>query len=292
MSTISGFISGLVSYKKATQIVFKHHFWVYCLLSILVFGSIFYFGYELQKESWAASAKDAGDNFFLKVWYIVVKAFYYLLSAIMINLTKYVMLMVLSPILAIISERVENILTGNKYDLSIPQLIKDVKRAINLALRNLFYEMILIGIVSLIILIIESIFSIDLNWLNWLVISLIGAYYYGFSFMDYANERRRLTIKESIKFISNHKGITVAIGLVFSLIYNELFRLFDTDNTALAILAAIMVSVTPIFAVVAATVAVDDLVDLSKNEFAKKAEPKVEKEIVYSSSSSDEELDV
>lgn len=289
MSTISEFISGLVSYKKATKIVFRHHFWIYCLLSILVFGGIFYFGYELQKESWAASVKDAGDNFFLKIWYIVVKAFYYLMSAIMINLTKYVMLMVLSPILAIISERVENILTGNKYALSIPQLIKDVKRAINLALRNLFYEMVLIGLASIVIVIIESIFNIELTWLSWICITLIGAYYYGFSFMDYANERRRLSIKQSIKFISAHKGITIGIGLVFSLIYNDLFRLFDTQYTALAVLAAIIVSVTPIFAVVAATVVVDDLVDLSKNEFAKKGETKVE---VYSSSSSDEELEV
>lgn len=289
MSTISGFISGLVSYRKASQIVFKHHIWVYCLLSIIVFGSIFYFGYEIQKYSWLYSAKDAGDNFFLKIWYIAVKAFYELIALAMINLTKYVMLMVLSPILAIISERVENILTGNKYDLSIPQLIKDVKRAIKLALRNLIYEMILIGITSLCILVLEAIFSVDLFWINWLSISLIGAYYYGFSFMDYANERRRLNIKESIRFISNHKGITIAIGLVFSLIYNELFQLFDTKYTVLAVLAAIMVSITPIFAVVAATVAVDDLVDLSKNEFARKTTP--QKEAVSSSSSEEELLD-
>lgn len=285
MSTISGFISGLTSYKKATQIIFKHHFWVYCILSIVVFGSIFYFGFELQKQSWAASVKDAGGNFFLKIWYIVVKAFYYLLAAIMINLTKYIMLMVLSPILAIISERVENILTGNKYDLSISQLIKDVKRAINLALRNLFFEMLYIAIFSIIILIIEGIFDQDLSWLSWIVLSLVGAYYYGFSFMDYANERRRLNIKDSIKFISNHKGITIGIGLVFSLIYNDLFRLFESQNTILAVIAAIVVSITPIFAVVAATVAVDDLVDLSKNEFAKKKDPQKSE---VSSSSSDE----
>ena len=270
MSTISGFISGIVSYKKATTIIFKYHFWVYCLLSIVVFGSIFYFGYEIQKYSWLYSAKDAGDNFFLKIWYIAVKAFYELIALAMINLTKYVMLMVLSPILAIISERVENILTGNKYDLSISQLIIDVKRAIKLAIRNLFYEMILIGITSLIILILEAILGVELTWLSWLTVSLVGAYYYGFSFIDYANERRRLSIKDSIKFISNHKGITVAIGLVFSLIYNDLFRLFETNYTFLAVLAAIVVSITPIFAVVAATVTVDDLVDLSKNEFAKK----------------------
>lgn len=286
MSTISGFISGLVSYKKATQIVFKHHFWIYCLLSILVFGSIFYFGYELQKTSWAYSVKDAGSNFFLKIWYIVVKAFYYLLSAIMINLTKYIMLMVLSPILAIISERVENILTGNKYDLSISQLIKDVKRAINLALRNLFFEMSLIAVISIVIYIIKSISGFDLDWLNWICLTLIGAYYYGFSFMDYANERRRLTIKESILFISNHKGITIAIGLVFSLVYNDLFRLFSSSYTSLAVLAAVIVSITPIFAVVAATVAVDDLVDLSKNEFAKKSESQNEPPLPSSSEES------
>src|SRR5690554_7317178 len=44
----------------------------------------------------------------------------------------------------------------------------------------------------------------------------IGFFYYGFSFIDYVNERRRLDIDQSIHFIRNHRGLAVAIGSIYS----------------------------------------------------------------------------
>jgi len=54
------------------------------------------------------------------------------------------MLMVLSPLLAIASEKVEKVITGNVYKFNMKQLMKDVVRALRIATRNIFYELILI----------------------------------------------------------------------------------------------------------------------------------------------------
>ena len=45
----------------------------------------------------------------------------------------------------------------------------------------------------------------------------ISSYYYGFSFMDYTAERRKLTVKESIHFVKQNKGLAIGNGLPFAL---------------------------------------------------------------------------
>ena len=52
--------------------------------------------------------------------------------------------------------------------------------------------------------------------LQWLII-LIASYYYGFSFLDYINERRRRNVSESIIFIRKHSGLAISIGLFYYL---------------------------------------------------------------------------
>ena len=44
---------------------------------------------------------------------------------------------------------------------------------------------------------------------------IVTSYFYGFSFMDYSNERNKLSIKESVNFIRKKRGIAIGIGLVF-----------------------------------------------------------------------------
>ena len=55
--------------------------------------------------------------------------------------------------------------------------------------------------------------------IGWLISFLgnfvISSYFYGFSFMDYTNERQRLSLKDSIAYISNNKGLAIGIGSVF-----------------------------------------------------------------------------
>jgi CysZ protein len=106
---------------------------------------------------------------------------------------------------------------------------------------------------------------------------VIGFFYYGFSFLDYVNERRRLNIDESILFIRKHRGLAIGIGSVYTFLIlmpvdlGVIFSFTGFKNTSFFIaliqyifhiLLWISASAAPILAIVASTIAMNDLVDL------------------------------
>lgn len=130
---------------------------------------------------------------------------------IFVYISGYVIIIILSPLLAYVSEKTEQILTGKKIETSLSQIIIDALRGIVIALRNLFLElffMVLMFFVS---------FVPFIGWLGTIVLFLISSYFYGFSFIDYTNERKRLTIRESVTVMRRYKWIAVSNGAVFSL---------------------------------------------------------------------------
>ena len=67
---------------------------------------------------------------------VVYVFFWYVLSRYM----KYVVLILLSPLFAYLSERTEEILTGKTYPFEFKQLVKDSIRGAGIATRNLLIE--------------------------------------------------------------------------------------------------------------------------------------------------------
>ena len=92
---------------------------------------------------------------------------------------------------------------------------------------------------------------------------MIAFYFYGFSFMDYASERRRLTVKESVHFTRKHFVTAYVLGAVYG-------GLFFISNFGMAMEPGVVLA--PILGTVAGTIAVHWIVDLSKNPFAIRAE--------------------
>ena len=143
-------------------------------------------------------------------------AFYYIIH----KTIKYLVLILMSPVMALLSERTEEILTGRTFPFEWGQFVKDIVRGVRIAIRNFFMETsMVLGIVILGMLI---------SWLvpfvaflvapaSLIATALIGAYYWGFATMDYTNERRRLSVGESVQFIRDNKGIAVGNGLLFYL---------------------------------------------------------------------------
>ena len=188
----------------------------------------------------------------------------------------------MSPLLSIISERTERIITGNKYKFNIKQLIKDVKRALNLVLRNLFWELCVFGFGIIIVFYLLSLFTpIDdeLNsYLRTFVITIVAFYYYGFGFIDYIMERMRLNLSESVKFVRKHKGFAIALGAIFTPLFHYtnkyLFYLKDEVDAdgfifkIILVISATIMAIIPVVSMVAATIGVNELVDLKNNKFA------------------------
>lgn len=125
--------------------------------------------------------------------------------------SKYVILILLSPVFAFLSEKVDEKLTGKQYPFDLFQLIKDVFRGVLIALRNLTIELFLIVILTL-----SSFFAGPLAILLVPVLWLISSYFYGFSMMDYTSERRKYSISQSVQFVRNNKGIALGNGMMYS----------------------------------------------------------------------------
>lgn len=280
MGFVRDFKLGVDSYINAVKFIKKHKLWVYFLFPIIIFFGIYYLGFTFQelKRDYTADA-DAG--MIKKVWYFFVSGFFLMLSYVILNFTRYILIILMSPILSTVSEKVEKIITGNKYKFNLKRLISDIKRTINLAIRNVFFEFsIVYGITISLYIIFWIVPSPEgtASFISGQIAILIAFYYYGFGFIDFLNERRRLTIKESVKFVKKHKGFAIALGLVFTLLfhYTNSFLLTIKDNVSstvfmfIIILSSIIMAVIPIITIVAATLGVHEIVDLNTNNFALK----------------------
>lgn len=279
---------GYVSYIDAVKFIKKHKLWYYFIFPVLLFLGIYYLGFVFQELKGETVIED-DMGLIKKIWLMFLRSLYALLSFAMFSLMRYVLLMVMSPILSIISERVEMILTGNKYKFNLKQLIKDINRALNLAIRNLVWELaIAYGLILVYYFVawmvgfnetVDSVFTT-------LIIAVVGFYYYGFGFIDYIMERMRMNLKESIVFVRKNKGFAVALGSVFMIIFiysNEYLMKIREDISdgwlfVFVIILSIILAMIPIVTLVAATLGVHQIVDLKNNPYAIKEEEKPAKE--------------
>ena len=115
----------------------------------------------------------------------------------------------MSPIYTMLSEKTETILTGKEFPFDAKQTVKDIWRALLIAIRNTAKQLLLTTLCLLlnIIPVIGSVASICL-------IFVINAYYFGSGFMDYTFERWRYSVKESSKGTSELKFLAIANGAV------------------------------------------------------------------------------
>jgi CysZ protein len=120
----------------------------------------------------------------------------------------------MSPIMALLSEKTDEIITGKKYPFVWDQFVRDVFRGIAIALRNMFIEF---GFI------IASFFLMWIPVIGWvmpIILLLISYYFYGFSMLDYTSERRKLKYRESIRYIRSNKGLAIGNGFIFSLLFS------------------------------------------------------------------------
>lgn len=278
---------GFKSYLNAISFILSNGLIKYLIIPLILFGIIFYFGHQFETLSdnahQAAENKDYSWGFIGLIWLHIKANFFALLKFLFIDATKYLVIMFLSPLLAIVSEKTEEILTGNQYKFNLRQLLKDVRRGIGIAIRMLIAEIIMAYIVWNLICKILGFHDMlvynngeeETSFIYQAGVVLIGAYFYGFAYVDYINERLRLTIRESWKFMRKHAGLAFAIGLVYSLFY-KIPSLIPTGNSiANSILDNFGVLFAPVLAIVAATLAMHKLVDLNNSKYAQKKETSV-----------------
>ncbi len=264
---------GLRSYWKAIKFMIEYRFYWYLGIPAVLMLFIYWLGAKLQSHQFIPQTQNVNEV----IWYMFYLLVEISIAVLLMKFSKYLVVALLSPLLAKLSEKTENILTGNKYPWNFKQLVNDVKRAMRIIVRNLMWEYFFFLIILIVSIIgWEDPRSSPVFYLTF----VIGFYYYGFAFLDYINERRRLSMDESIVFMRKNRGLAIVIGGMYSImilvpvkisvLFN--FAAFEVDffpalgNFMLNLSLWICASAAPILAIIAATIAMDDLVDLSTNE--------------------------
>lgn len=239
---------GIKIYKNAVQFVIENKLWLYFVFPVILSGLIWYGAYLLEKNI-ASTGFDEVHTLRELLVELIQNLFLTSLVLMGYKLRKYIVFIVLSPVLSQLSIRTEQIITGNTYKYSWSQYKSDILRAIRIALGNFIIEYSIFAVWYILALFIE-----ELQRFTPAFLFLVGCYFYGFCLMDYVNERRRLTIENSVKFIHENAGLACGIGLLFSALF---FIPYD-----------IGVIFAPVLGIIAATLAMHLTVDLNKNKFA------------------------
>jgi CysZ protein len=163
---------------------------------------------EADAGWWTAVKNFLNGAWEIVLWVILHAAIAYLLWVA----NKYIVLILLSPLLAYASERTEEVLTGRTYPFSWGQLLKDALRGALIAARNGIMELgISVGIWFL------TLFVPLLAPVSFILLFIVSSYFYGFSMFDYVFERRRLRVAESARAVNDRLGLVMANGSLFQL---------------------------------------------------------------------------
>lgn len=227
---MKAFVRGFICFFKGLNFSMSHFggwFLIPLILwFVLVFGLSFFFsdiileylydsieritGIDLSKNHDFSNWKSILTVSFEWVLNIVVYVFFwYLLSRYM----KYLVLILLSPLFAYLSEQTEEILTKKKYPFEFKQLVKDSIRGAGIALRNLIIEtglIVVCGIASFILPFISPFTLIFLFFVN--------SYFMAFNFFDYVAERKRMNISESIRYMWTNLYTLMGFGVAYNLV--------------------------------------------------------------------------
>jgi CysZ protein len=134
-----------------------------------------------------------------------------LLAGVM--LYKYLVLIVVAPIMSPLSERIELSLGQTPVDkpLSLAQWAKDIVRGLHIAMRNITRELLMTAVLLLLSLV------PGLAVITTPLIFVVQAYYAGFGNMDYYMERHA-GVKTAATYVRRHKWLAIGNGAVFLLL--------------------------------------------------------------------------
>jgi CysZ protein len=142
----------------------------------------------------------------LALW--LTRVVYYLLFLLW---GGYLLMVVMSPVYSWLSERVEARLSGVRYPFRFRQFLWQAWRGVLLAAGGMVLQ------TGAFLVLFACSFIPPLGLVTPILAFLVTAYFYGFAFMDYAVERKRLTLREGIGYIHREAGRAVGVGAVFTL---------------------------------------------------------------------------
>ncbi|MBL4753993.1 MAG: EI24 domain-containing protein [Flavobacteriales bacterium] len=220
-----GVALGIKSYFTAHKFIKQHKLWAYVLapgfMNLLLFGGTILIGlhysdaltiYFLDLLGMNEPTEDSSGWLSTALRWIFMVIFRLLFLLFYLYLYKYIVLIIMSPVLALLAEKVDKILTHNDDPFEMNRFISDVLRGVGLAIRNLAIEFTLLFALFLLS------FVPVLQLITPFLMLSVEFYFFGFSMIDYSNERKRMSVKESAHYVNSNKGLSIAIGGMFYLL--------------------------------------------------------------------------
>jgi len=211
---IKAIFENVSNYGKALGAIPRMGLWKYVFIPVVI--SIFTGGFIFFGAFKAAGTLDS----FLLAKYpfefgrtVFEKVVHFSGSLVVVSigfiLYKNLIMILSSPFMSILSEKVEKAMMGTTdFSISRGRFIADLIRGVRIAVRNIFRELTL-TVLLLIIGLIPGIAFISTP-----LIVLVQGYYAGFGNMDYTLERH-LGYRDSVRFVQRNRGIAIGNGLVF-----------------------------------------------------------------------------
>ncbi len=212
----------LSSYFKAMRLMFDKRYLLCFIYALLVSSVLVAFEIYIAKSIVSSAesylyARISPETFWEPlrkiIQFIIHVSLHFIVYFIYLTINKYILLTILSPVMAMISEQTETILNGRTYTFQFSNLFRDLLRGARIALRNMFIEF---GCMFLCLFVV---WIPIIGWLCPLFLFVLSCYFYGFSMIDYINERRELTTSQSIAYVKRHKGLAVGNGFVLLVLF-------------------------------------------------------------------------
>lgn len=215
-------IIAIQAFFKAHRLIRENKLWkwilipgiLYCVLflvSVSYFSStssefIEWFILKTGLKNWNEKLNNGSLSLLLAIGTMLV---WFCSFMLYFSLVRSIFLIIGAPIFAYLSEKTTGIMEGKIQSIEGSRMLADIKRSIQLSVRNFFWQTIYI----LSILIIS--FIPIIGWLTPLLVMIIECYYFGFSMIDYSLERKKMSTVQSRFFIGHHKGFAIGNGMVF-----------------------------------------------------------------------------
>jgi len=138
-----------------------------------------------------------------------------------VKLMKYLVLIFLGPVMAMLSELTEQKITGVVRPFTLGNFLREVFRGIRTALLYLFIELCLAILLLIVALVVGFMFPVLLPViapLELLIAFVMGAFFYGAASMDYVWEREGTGAVESIRMAFKSRRLAVGLGIVFTVL--------------------------------------------------------------------------
>jgi CysZ protein len=271
MSFLSSMYLGIRMYASAWRFIVLHKLYWFAFIPGGLMVLIFFLGHKLQLHTPDFEPKNVNEL----VWFCIQLSAEIFIARFLMGFAKYLVVILLSPMLSHISQKTEKIVSNNSYPFKFSQLWKDVKRGMRIAFRNITWEIFLFGLIFCVSLMGWG--TIQDSPIHFLIY-LVSFYYYGFSFLDYINERLKLSFEQSVRLVRMNRGLAMVLGAVYSLLlwnFIDLSFLYQWKGDQLGVFDGmyniiktlilwIMASFAPVWTIVAATLAMHELYDLKK----------------------------